>query len=190
MLFRSHWLAPARALPGAETWLEAVTGETRSAAAVFRRYGAGKTLYLAFDESWRWRYKVGDLYHQKFWNQAAKFVMESPFAVHDKFVSLDSGALNYEPGATAEIRTRILDAQGRAMPRAKAEAMVAVLAAAPAVPRLVQARLDGSPSGRHGSDEQANVVIEFSNGLRAHVVSSYRGGDSPMWDAQIGRAHV
>ena len=114
--------ACARALPGAETWLEAVTGETRSAAAVFRRYGAGKTLYLAFDESWRWRYKVGDLYHQKFWNQAAKFVMESPFAVHDKFVSLDSGALNYEPGATAEIRTRILDAQGRAMPRAKAEA--------------------------------------------------------------------
>ena len=117
-----HWLAPARALPGAETWLEAVAGETRHAAAVFRRYGSGKALYLAFDESWRWRYKVGDLYHQKFWNQAAKFVMESPFAVQDKFVSLDSGALNYEPGATAEIRTRILDAQGRAMPRAKAEA--------------------------------------------------------------------
>jgi len=117
-----HWLAPARALPGAETWLEAVAGETRSAAAVFRRYGAGKALYLAFDESWRWRYKVGDLYHAKFWNQTAKFVMESPFAVQDKFVSLDSGALNYEPGASAEIRTRILDAQGRAMSRAKAEA--------------------------------------------------------------------
>ncbi|NDB77107.1 MAG: hypothetical protein EB141_15950, partial [Verrucomicrobia bacterium] len=74
------------------------------------------------DESWRWRLKVGDLYHQKFWNQTAKFVMESPFAVQDKFVSLDSGALNYEPGATAEIRTRILDAQGRALSRARAEA--------------------------------------------------------------------
>lgn len=117
-----HWLAPARALPGAEVWLEAVTAETRSPAVVFRRYGAGKALYLAFDESWRWRYKVGDLYHQKFWNQAAKFVMESPFAVQDRFVSLDSGALSYEPGATAEIRTRILDAQGRSLPRAKAEA--------------------------------------------------------------------
>jgi len=117
-----HWLAPVRALPGAETWLEAVAGETRSAAAVFRRYGAGKVLYLAFDESWRWRYKVGDLYHQKFWNQTARFLMESPFAVQDKYVALDSGALNYEPGATAEIRTRILDLQGRAMPRAKAEA--------------------------------------------------------------------
>jgi len=61
---------------------------------------------------------------------------------------------------------------------------VALLAASPAVPRLVQARLEGSPSGRHGSDEQANVVIEFSNGLRAHVVSSWRGGDTPHWDAQ------
>ncbi|NBV24264.1 MAG: VWA domain-containing protein [Proteobacteria bacterium] len=117
-----HWLAPARALPGAETWLQAVVGESRSAAAVYRRYGAGKTLYLAFDESWRWRFKVGDLHHQKFWNQTAKFVMESPFAVQDRFVSLDSGALNYDPGATAEIRTRILDAQGQAMSRARAEA--------------------------------------------------------------------
>lgn len=61
---------------------------------------------------------------------------------------------------------------------------VALLAAAPAVPRLVQARLEGSASGRHGSDEQANVVIEFTNGLRAHVVSSWRGGDAPHWDAQ------
>ena len=50
--------------------------------------------------------------------------------------------------------------------------------------RSVQARLDGSPSGRHRSDEVAEVVVQFDNGLRAHVVASYRGGDGPQWDAQ------
>lgn len=61
---------------------------------------------------------------------------------------------------------------------------VAVLAAAPALPRLVQARLEGSRSGRHGTDELAEVVVQFDNGLRARVISSYRGGDTPQWDAQ------
>lgn len=61
---------------------------------------------------------------------------------------------------------------------------VAVLAAAPALPRLVRARLEGSPGGRHGSDELADVLVQFDNGLRAHIVASYRGGDGPQWDAQ------
>jgi len=61
---------------------------------------------------------------------------------------------------------------------------VAVLAAAPALPCFVRARVEGSPSGRHGSDELADVLVQFDNGLRAHVVASYRGGASPQWDAQ------
>ena len=42
---------------------------------------------------------------------------------------------------------------------------VALLAAAPAVPRLVQARLDGSPSGRHRSDEVAEVDVDLADPL-------------------------
>ena len=61
---------------------------------------------------------------------------------------------------------------------------VAVLAAAPALPRLVRARLEGSPSGRHPSDELADVLVQFDKGLRAHVIASYRGGDTAQWDAQ------
>ncbi|MBM3876053.1 MAG: VWA domain-containing protein [Verrucomicrobia bacterium] len=119
-----HWVAPAQALPGAELWVEAESGPSRAAALVFRRFGAGRVLYAAHDESWRWRFEVGDLHHQKFWNQAAKAIMEAPFPVQDKFVSLDSGPANYKPGDTADIRVRLRDAQGGMLLRAKAEAQL------------------------------------------------------------------
>ena len=38
---------------------------------VFRRFGAGRVLYSAFDESWRWRKGVADMHHQRDWNQVA-----------------------------------------------------------------------------------------------------------------------
>lgn len=117
-----HWVAPAQALPAAELWVEAESGPAKAAALVFRRYGAGRVLYAAHDESWRWRYDVGDLHHQKFWNQVAKAIMEAPFPVQDKFISLDSGPTTYKPGDVADIRVRLRDAQGGVLLRAKAEA--------------------------------------------------------------------
>lgn len=119
-----HNAAPALALPGTETLLEVSAGGQTAAALVFRRYGAGRVLYAGFDESWRWRYNVGDLHHQKFWNQIARWIMEAPYPVQDKFVSLDSGPLNYRPGETAEIRARLRDQQGRLLLKADAEAQL------------------------------------------------------------------
>ena len=119
-----HWSAAASAIPGAETLLEAVAGTRVVPALVFQRYGAGRVLYSGFDESWRWRYEVGDLYHQKYWNQVTKWIMESPYPVQDKYVSLDSGPVTYQPGETAEIRVRVRDGQGRLLLKAKAEAQV------------------------------------------------------------------
>jgi hypothetical protein len=119
-----RWVAPARALPGSETLVEATLRDRTAAAMVFRRFGAGRVLYCGFDESWRWRYEVGDLYHQRFWNQIAKWIMEPPYPVEDKFVALDTGPSNYAPGESAEIRARLRDAQGRLLLQARAEALV------------------------------------------------------------------
>ncbi len=119
-----HWSASVQALPGSETLLELVAGGKASPAIVFRRYGAGRVLYSSFEESWRWRYEVGDLYHQRFWNQVAKWIMEPPFPVQDRYVSLDSGAITYAPGDTAEVRVRLRDAQGRLKLSGKADAVL------------------------------------------------------------------
>lgn len=65
---------------------------------------------------------------------------------------------------------------------------VAVLAAAPARPVSVCARLEGSPTLQHGTDEHAEVILRFDNGLSAMVVASWRAPDSAAWDAQAASA--
>jgi hypothetical protein len=107
-----HFIAQVKALPGAEVLLEAVAG-SRLPAAVLRPFGAGRVYYHAFDESWRWRYEVADLYHVRFWNQIGDYIGEAPFAARDKFVQLDAGQLTYQPGEQADIRARLRDANGR-----------------------------------------------------------------------------
>ncbi len=119
-----HWVAAARALPGAETLLEAAVGERGVPAIVYRRVGAGRVLYLGFEESWRWRYEVGDRHHQRFWNQMARWVMEPPFAVRDARVSLDAGKVFYSHGERAEVRARLRDPQGRPVEKASVEAVL------------------------------------------------------------------
>jgi hypothetical protein len=111
-----HWLSGATPLPGAEVLVEgelASDEKRRIAAIVYRPYGAGKVLYHGFDDSWRWRYEVGDLHHVRYWNQAANWIAELPFAVRDKFISLDAGAITYQPGDAADLRVRLRDGEGR-----------------------------------------------------------------------------
>ena len=104
-----RWAATTQALPGSETLLEIVQDKVAVPGLVFRRFGAGRVLYSAFDESWRWRYNVGDLHHQRYWNQVAKWIMEPPFAVQDAYIALDSGPTHYDIKDTAEIRVRVMN---------------------------------------------------------------------------------
>ncbi len=110
-----HWVAATRALPGAETLLEALAGEQKLPALVLRQFGAGKVLYLGLDEAWRWRFNVADKYHEPFWHQVANAIMEPPYAVLDKQAALDAGAANYRDGDAALIRARFRDVLGRAI---------------------------------------------------------------------------
>jgi hypothetical protein len=96
--------------PATETLANLVYGPNKLPAMVFRRVGSGKALYVGFDESWRWRFNVGDLYHQRFWNQVATWIMEPPFQVRGPYVALDTGKLRYLPGQRAEVRVRPLAA--------------------------------------------------------------------------------
>lgn len=119
-----RWIAGTTELPGTEVLLRATLGERTVPALAFRRYGAGRVLYSAFEESWRWRYEVADQYHQRFWNQVFRWIMDAPYAVSDQFVSLDAGAASYAPGEQAELRVQVRDANGRLMTRTKVEAQL------------------------------------------------------------------
>jgi hypothetical protein len=119
-----RWSAATLPLPGTEVLLTAVSGERSLPALVFRRFGAGRVLYAASDESWRWRYEVADRHHQRFWNQVARWIMDAPYPVQDKHVALDSGPIRYAPDESADIRALVRDAQGRLLTRARVEAQL------------------------------------------------------------------
>jgi hypothetical protein len=72
-------------------------------------YGQGRVLYLATDETWRWRYGVADLYHQRFWNQISGWVMRSPFVVSGTYISLDAGKRVYSADESVVVRAKVLN---------------------------------------------------------------------------------
>jgi hypothetical protein len=108
-----HYISGAKPLSGAEVFMEVDTGTQKLAAAVMRPFGAGRVYYHAFDDSWRWRYEVADMYHVKFWNQLAGYIAEPPFAARDKYVQLDAGQFTYQAGQSADMRVRLRDADGK-----------------------------------------------------------------------------
>lgn len=119
---KPHYLPRVELQPGSELLATSTTAPSSDANAqsdskdpvfVFRRVGAGRVFYSATDETWRWRYQVGDLYHARYWNQLATWMMERPYAVQDKFVSLDVGASNYVQGDRANLRVRLRDEDGK-----------------------------------------------------------------------------
>jgi hypothetical protein len=109
-----QWIARAKPLPGTEVlaaWsLEATTGDDDPGSwplLATHWVGAGRVLYVATDESWRWRYEVADRLHQRFWNQVARWLMRTPFVAEGDYVSLDAGRMNYMEEQPVEIRCRL-----------------------------------------------------------------------------------
>lgn len=96
--------------PGAEAIVEIVgknpSDELQTLIAT-KLFGQGRVIYFASEETWRWRYNVADLYHQRFWTQIATWGMRAPFAVNDAFASLDSGSRIYSTGDSITVRARL-----------------------------------------------------------------------------------
>ncbi len=95
---------------GAEVWAEVVAGDQRRAPwLVTRLYGAGRVFYLSTDQTWRWRYKVADRFHARFWNQLLNAVMQPPYSASDDYVALGTDKIEYEEGQSSTIRARLQD---------------------------------------------------------------------------------
>jgi uncharacterized membrane protein len=160
-----HTINIVQALPGAEVLVEAVVDGAPVPAVVTRNYGAGRVLYLAFDETWRWRFKAADIYHQRIWNQLAKYVMPRPFAVSDEYVSVDTGPVSYKNGDSADIRIRLLGLDGKPAADAIVDALIwrdgrivstVSLSADADVPGIYRGRSGELSQGEHEVSVQAS----------------------------------
>lgn len=168
-LFPPHWLAESEALPGAETLIEAEVKGERVPAVVYHAFGAGQVLYHGFDDSWRWRHEVGDLHHVKYWNQVANWIAELPFAVRDKFVSLDAGAITYQPGDSASIRVRLRDGEGKPVTNTTVDAVLTRDGKRAAMIRL---NVDENGGGLYGGKSAALEPGEYEVSIEAAAIQS------------------
>ena len=91
---------------------------------VTQNFGGGRVVYFAADQSWRWRLKVGDRYHSRFWTAMVAAVMQPPYAASDRFVAIGTDKIEYEPGVAPEIRVRLRDPAGDPVGDATVDAVI------------------------------------------------------------------
>ena len=67
--------------------------------------GAGKAMFHAFDDTWRWRFRAGDRYFGRFWVQAIRFLARSKL-VGQRQAEIQTDRRRYQRGQPIQIRVR------------------------------------------------------------------------------------
>ncbi len=109
-----YWLYPAAQLrPAARVLAEHPTrllDDGRHLPVLALQYvGAGKVLFHATDETWRWRYRVGDIYFARYWVQTLRYLSRSKLLGKDRLAELTADRREYQRGEAARLRVRFLD---------------------------------------------------------------------------------
>jgi hypothetical protein len=75
----------------------------------FQYVGAGKVLFHATDETWRWRWRVGDLYFARYWIQTIRYLCRSKLAESGRSATLTADRREYAQGDSVRLRVRFGD---------------------------------------------------------------------------------
>jgi hypothetical protein len=139
--------------------------EKRQAVVVRHNYGFGRVLFVGLDSTWRWRYKVGDLYHHRFWGQVVRWAAaDRPLVVGNRFIRFGTPQPVYRPGDAVELVARLNEVLGpvradllagarviRLGEGKEAEKAVALvpLTRRPAQPRVLEGQLRDLAAGKY-----------------------------------------
>ena len=108
-----YWFAPvSRAKPGTQVLLRHPTLENSSGRyplVVAGYFPAGRTLFVGFDETWRWRFHYGDTYHERFWRNAIRWLALGRLKSGDRRFRVEVARTSYTLGERAVIEARVLD---------------------------------------------------------------------------------
>lgn len=75
----------------------------------FQYVGAGKVLFHATDETWRWRYRAGDAYFARYWVQTIRYLCRAKLADAGRTVLLSADRREYSHGESVRLRVRFAD---------------------------------------------------------------------------------
>jgi hypothetical protein len=71
--------------------------------------GAGKVLFHATDETWVWRFRVGDVYFARYWVQTIRYLARSKLKQGDRSVKLHTDQREYRRGEPVRLWVRFAD---------------------------------------------------------------------------------
>ena len=75
----------------------------------FQYVGAGKVLFHATDETWRWRYRSGDAYFARYWVQTIRYLCRAKLTDASRAAMLTTERREYAEGEPVRLRARFAD---------------------------------------------------------------------------------
>lgn len=105
------WAATGTPKPIASVWAEVqVDGSemasTSMAAVVHQYYGFGQVVWFGVDSTWRWRRRVGDKWHHRFWGQVVRWAARNKSAAGNDQVRMTVSDVIIEEGEGVDISAR------------------------------------------------------------------------------------
>jgi hypothetical protein len=156
--------------------------EKDQALIVRQNYGFGRVLYVGLESTWRWRYKVGDTYHHRFWGQVIRWAAtDKPLVAGNEFVRFGTHDPVYPQGQEVELVVRLGDRLPplgtgaltgarvlRVTGDGKEEAVALVsLTRKEAQARVLEGRLRDLPAGNYRMELAMPELADKVAGLRA-----------------------
>ncbi len=135
--------------------------------------GAGKVIFHATDESWRWRGNpAGEQLYQRYWLQTLRYLSRHQLLGRSREAQLTSDRETYAPGEVVRLRTRFLDEQSAPADDA---GVLLVVQRENAYRRLVTLNRDGSRQGHF----LVSIPDLAAGRYRAWLASPQLEGDPP-----------
>lgn len=109
---RLPWLMVGKPKPSATVLVTAATPASREDEATVvaaMPYGLGKVLWVGTDGTWRWRFRVGDAYHHRFWGQVAQWSTRGKLTAGNRLVQFGPVPPRVPEDESAVIRARFAD---------------------------------------------------------------------------------
>jgi von Willebrand factor type A domain len=180
------WSFPCQqAKPTAEVLVEHSDPALASAAGarpllVAGRSGAGHTLWLGFNGTWRWR-KAGQQaeYFDKFWIQAIRFLVAGRSLAGGRRGTLESDRDRYEIGERITLTARLQDAAYEPLVVPQVSAVVEVAGQAPQTVTFLPlpnrpGAYETNSIARHTGIQQVRVLMPASAGEGGQIETSFR----------------
>ncbi len=104
MLPAPRWICP---VAGAKPGTRVLATAKESPVLAWRAFGSGRVFWVGIDSTWKWRYKLGDELHRRFWGQLVRWAVSRQFSNSDDQVKLSTDSAVYRPEDTITVEALV-----------------------------------------------------------------------------------